>query len=42
MGDLDGPNVKTLKFYGKERYVAFFQTAVKFEQLKNKATVDFP
>ena len=42
MQDMDAPNVKTLKFYGKDRYVAFFPTPVRFEELKNKATVDFP
>lgn len=39
---MDAPNIKTLKFYGKDRYAAFFTTHIKFEQLKNKATVDFP
>ena len=42
MSDMDAPNIKILKFYGKDRYVAFFMTHIKFEQLKNKATVDFP
>lgn len=42
MSDMDGPNIKTLKFYGKDRYVAFFQTPITFSELKNKATVDFP
>ncbi len=42
MSEMEAPNIKTLKFYGKDRLVAFFPTHLKFENLKNKATVDFP
>ena len=28
MNDMDGENIKVLKFYGKDRYVCFFYTSV--------------
>ena len=42
MQDMDAPSIKELKFYEKERYVVFIPTSVEFQQLKNRATVDFP
>jgi alkylated DNA repair protein alkB family protein 8 len=42
MQDLDGENVKVLSQGNKERHLAFFKTHLQFNQLKNKATVDFP
>ena len=42
MSDLDADNVKVLQQGGKERHLAIFNTPLKYDELKNKATVDFP
>lgn len=42
---MDADNIKTLQDnsrVGKERQVVFFFTTLGFDELKNKATVDFP
>jgi len=40
--DLDADNVKVLNQHGKERHIAVFNTLLHDDELKNKATVDFP
>ena len=43
MADIDRENVKTLKDEnGKDRQLALFYTTLESDELKNKATVDFP
>ncbi len=40
--DFDSENIKVIMVQGKERHLALFKTKLGFDELKNKATVDFP
>jgi hypothetical protein len=40
--DLDADNIKVLQQHQKERHLAIFNTHLNYDELKNKATVDFP
>lgn len=42
LADLEAENVKVLSQRGKERHLAIFNTPLEYDELKNKATVDFP
>lgn len=42
MNDMDADNIKTLTFYGKERYIAFLYTPFELKDLRKKAQVDVP
>ena len=42
LADLEAENVKVLQQGGKERHLAIFNTPLEYDELKNKATVDFP
>ena len=42
MKSMDSENVKTLIDDKKERQLVFFFTHLSFDELKNKASVDFP
>lgn len=34
---MDADNIKTLKFYDKNRYVTFFYTEIKYNELRKKS-----
>ena len=42
MKDMDSENIKTLKFYGKERVITFFYTPITFHELRKSTQVDVP
>ncbi len=42
MKDLDSDNIKVLQQNKKERHLAIFNTQLQSDELKNKATIDFP
>lgn len=37
MSDNDAENIKTLTFYGKERYIVFLYTTMQLSDLRKKA-----
>ena len=42
MEQMDGQNVKNLKFYGKERVVVFLYTKFEGKDLRKNASIDVP